>query len=219
MVLLGVTGVGTALLLGVLVGAAGNPLDRAVTRTLGRWCAAPACRAVSEPLAVESGAPYGAYVTAVAPLVVVGGVLLSARVRLGSHARTVALRWLLVALTMVAVQEVLSRVYGRVGPLADPGDPAHAYPSGAALLVGLGWLGGGAVVTEFRPGWRRAWWAVTAVVLLVHALARVATAKHWVTDISGSYLLAAGAYALAAGLWPAGRVDEEGPGSSGEGSS
>jgi membrane-associated phospholipid phosphatase len=193
-VLLGLAGVAGTLVLGVLVGPAGNRLDDMVTQTLGRWCGLPTCRHVIEPLADEGGWPFGAFVTAAAPLVVVLGLLLADRPR--PEARRVALRWLLAVLVSVALQEVLSRVYGRVGPFAGPDDAPHAYPSGAAVLVALGWLGGGMVVAALRPRWRRAWWAAAAAALLVHALVRVATGKHWATDIAGSYLLVAGLLAL-----------------------
>jgi membrane-associated phospholipid phosphatase len=199
---LGVVGVAVALVLGVLVGPAGNPVDDAVTRTLGRWCGVPTCRAVIEPMADEGGWPFGAYVTAAVPLVVVCGLLLAEGLR--PEVRTAALRWLLLVLVAVAVQETLSRLYGRVGPFAGPDDAPHAYPSGAALLVALGWLGGGMVAAELRPGWRRAWWVATAGALLGHALVRAATGKHWATDIAGSYLLVAGMVALVS--WFAGRV-------------
>src|SRR4029453_18075997 len=157
--LLGVAGVAAALVLGVLVGPAGNPVDDAVTRTLGRWCGVPTCRTVIEPIADEGGWPFGAYVTAAVPLG--GACALLLRDARRPEVRRAALRWLLLVLAAVGVQGTLSRLYGRVGPFAGSDDAPHAYPSGAALLVALGWLSGGMMVAELRPGWRGAWWAGT----------------------------------------------------------
>ena len=75
-----------------------------------------------------------------------------------------------------------------------------SYPSGAALLVALGWIVGGTVILRLRPSWRRPLLAVGVVVLAVHAATRAAVGAHWLTDVIGSYLLAAGMALLAAPL-------------------
>ena len=83
---------------------------------------------------------------------------------------------------------------------ANPKSPLGSYPSGAALLVALGWIVGGTVIMRLRPSWRRPLLAVGALVLAVHAAARAAVGAHWLTDVIGSYLLAAGMALLAASL-------------------
>ena len=91
--------------------------------------------------------------------------------------------------------------FGRPGP----GEVAHdgplyvgAYPSGAALAVGLGWTVGVLVVGARRPRWRPWLLAAMALALVLHLLVRAVTGKHWATDVLGSYLLVAGAFLLAA---------------------
>jgi len=44
--------------------------------------------------------------------------------------------------------------------------------------------------------------SLTVLALAVHLFARVAVGDHWLTDVVGSYLLAAGAALLANGLRP-----------------
>jgi membrane-associated phospholipid phosphatase len=196
-VLLAAAAVVGALLLGVLVGHGPTVFDEAVARAIGRWCGGPACRWTADQLSAEIGWPFTTYLVAAVPLVVVGVLLLRTRGNPARRAVVLAIRVLLTLLVLAAVQEIASHLYGRVGPVVDPSEPATAYPSGAALLTAITWIGGGLVVTELRPGWRVGWWAATAVVLTLHFVIRVAASKHWTTDIAGSYLLAAGALALA----------------------
>jgi hypothetical protein len=196
-VLLGAAAVAAALLLGVVVGHGPTALDEAVRRALGRWCDQPACRDAADLLSAEIGWPFTVSALVVLPLLVAAGVLLATRGADGRRARALAVRVLVAIVLAAAAQEVLSRLYGRVGPVADPAEPPAAYPSGAALLVVLTWVGAGLVVTSARPAWRVAWWVATVDILIVHAVVRVTASKHWATDIAGSYLLAAGALTLA----------------------
>jgi hypothetical protein len=195
--LLGAAAVGGALLLGVLVGRGGTAADTAVDRALGRWCAGRECQTAADALATEGGWPYAVYATVALPLLVAGVLLLGTwRGEVGRHARALARRLLLVFLVLVVAQELLSHLYGRVGPGATASDSATAYPSGAAVLVAFAWIGAGLVIAVPRPEWRGAWWPATFVVLVLHLVVRVAVSKHWTTDIVGSYLLVAGALAL-----------------------
>jgi membrane-associated phospholipid phosphatase len=90
---------------------------------------------------------------------------------------------------------------GRTRPeSANPKSPLGSYPSGAALLMALGWLVGGTVIVRVRPAWRRPLLVAGALALAVHAVARVAVGAHWLTDVLGSYLLAAGMALVAAPL-------------------
>ncbi len=61
---------------------------------------------------------------------------------------------------------------------------------------------GGSVIAWLRPSWRWALLSLTVLALAVHLFARVAVGDHWLTDVVGSYLLAAGAALLANGLRP-----------------
>lgn len=56
------------------------------------------------------------------------------------------------------------------------------------------------MIVWLRPSWRRPLLAGGALALAVHAAARVAVGAHWLTDVLGSYLLAAGMALLAAPL-------------------
>jgi hypothetical protein len=173
-------------------------VDRAIAQMLDHACDTSACQAVSEALAVETGWPHGAYAAAVLPVLVVFGTLLAISGSTRSRVRAVAFRWLLALLLLGPAQQLLSRLYARTGPLGETGGLAEAYPSGAALLVALGWLGGGMVIAEVRPAWRHIWWTAATGALMLHAFARVVADKHWTTDIVGSFLLVLGVLALLA---------------------
>src|SRR6266542_2698155 len=112
--------------------------------------------------------------------------------------------WLAVLLATVPLAWALRVAFGRPGPDEGPVQAwsQGAYPSGGALLVALGWIIGGAVTAWLRPSWRRPLLALAALALAAHLFARVAVGDHWLTDVVGSYLLAAGAALLADKLRP-----------------
>ncbi|HET9557012.1 MAG TPA: hypothetical protein VFS70_07725, partial [Actinomycetota bacterium] len=99
----------------------------------------------------------------------------------------------------VPVLDALRVAFGRPGPGEVPDGSLYvgAYPSGAALAVGLGWTVGVLVVGAHRPSWRPWLLAAAGFALILHLLVRAVTDKHWATDILGSYLLVAGAFLLA----------------------
>jgi membrane-associated phospholipid phosphatase len=106
----------------------------------------------------------------------------------------------LLLVTAIPIQHLLRVSFGRAGPnvpLWSEGTQG-AYPSGAALLVGLGWAIGVVVISDLRPRWRPVLLVAAAVALGLHAWARIAAHKHWATDILGAYLLVAGVLLLAA---------------------
>jgi membrane-associated phospholipid phosphatase len=108
--------------------------------------------------------------------------------------------WLLLTLAALPLQHLLRVAFDRAGPnvpLWSEGAKG-AYPSGAALLVALGWAVGVVVLADLRPRWRPALLVAATAALGVHAWARVAAHKHWATDILGSYLLVGGVLLLAA---------------------
>jgi undecaprenyl-diphosphatase len=150
-------------------------------------------------LATETGWPHAAYGLALLPVVLAGAVLAADAAR-RRPVRLRRWRWLPLVLLAIPPQQALRVAFDRAGPGVPPwADGARgAYPSGAAMLLALGWGIGLVVVGEMRPRWRPAAVATAVAVLGLHAAARVAADKHWATDIVGGYLLAAGVLLLAA---------------------
>jgi membrane-associated phospholipid phosphatase len=185
--------------LGLAVRHQAGWLDRAVpdaARTL-----LPPESGLVQALSSEAGWPPGALLMAVLPPAAAAGFLAGEVRRHGVPAVVARWRWLLPALAVLPVLYALRVAFGRPGP----GEVAHdgplyvgAYPSGAALAMGLGWTVGVLVVGAQRPRWRPWLLAAMALALALHLLVRAVTGKHWATDILGSYLLAAGAFLLAA---------------------
>ena len=123
----------------------------------------------------------------------------------GRQGRLGAWRWLLPTLLALPAQHLLRVLLDRTGPSVPwwAEGTRGAYPSGAALVVALGWGVGVVVAGDLRPRWRPVLVAAAALALGLHAVARVAAEKHWATDIAGSYLLAGGALLCAAAARPA----------------
>jgi membrane-associated phospholipid phosphatase len=185
--------------LGLAVRHQTGGLDRAVPDA-ARPLLPPESRLV-QALSSETGWPPGALLMTLLPLVAAAGLLAGEIGRHGVPAVVARWRWLLPALAAVPVLYALRVAFGRPGP----GEVAHdgplyvgAYPSGAALAIGLGWTVGMLVVGAQRPRWRPWLLAAMVLALLLHLLVRAVTGKHWATDILGSYLLAAGTFLLAA---------------------
>jgi membrane-associated phospholipid phosphatase len=186
----------------VLIGLAAHPrgtwLDHALPRAADRFMP-PGDRLV-QVLSSEVGWPSGVYLMALAPVALTLALLAGEVRRHGRRPVLARWGWVLLTLLAIPVHYLLRVAFGRPGPGEAAGDGVYvgAYPSGAALVVGLSWLVCLVVAGELRPRWRP-WLAALAVaVLAVHALARAVTQKHWATDIVGSYLLAAGAFLVAA---------------------
>jgi PAP2 superfamily len=205
------------LVLGVVVKHGATPLDEAARRDLRGWASQQhLTRHVVGAIAQERGRYHGSYVTAALPLLaaaILAAILAVGRLRHGpgpdqgrwSKLRARAWPWLgwsFILLCSLPLVEALRLAFDRPDPTesADPKSPLGSYPSGAALLVALGWIVGGTVMVRLRPSWRRALLAAGALALAVHAGARVAVGAHWLTDVLGSYLLAAGMALLAAPL-------------------
>jgi membrane-associated phospholipid phosphatase len=151
-------------------------------------------------LATESGWPHASYLLALLPLAVAGAVLALDGWARRRKLRPMRWRWLLLTLVALPLQHLLRVAFDRAGPnvpLWSEGTRG-AYPSGAALLVALGWAIGGMVVADLRPRWRPVLGVAAAAALGFHGWARVAAHKHWATDILGSYLLVGGVLLLAA---------------------
>jgi membrane-associated phospholipid phosphatase len=186
-----------AVLVGVVIQRRAVWLDHAMPDAVGRLL--PRRSLLVKVLSSEAGWPHGSYLTALAP-VVLTVVVLAGEVRRHGLAPVVdRWRWVLLTLLAIPAHYLLRVGFGRPGP-DDVGDRAvliGAYPSGAALAVALGWVLGVVVVGTYRPRWRPWLLAAAAVVLVLHAVARAITDKHWATDIVGSYLLVAGAFLLA----------------------
>ena len=204
------------LVLGVVVHHGATPLDQAARRTLRGWASQQhLTRHVVGAIAQERGRYHGSYLSAALPLAC-ATILALGSLRRG-HGRgwgwwwsTLRARawpwlgWVLVLLCSLPLVEALRMAFDRPDPTesANPKSPLGSYPSGAALLVALGWIVGGTIITRLRPSWRRPLLLAGALVLAVHAAARTAVGAHWLTDVLGSYLLAAGMALLAAPLQP-----------------
>jgi membrane-associated phospholipid phosphatase len=187
------------MLLGLVVGPHANRADSDMRRILREPLDERPYQGAVRVLATETGWPHASYVMAVLPLAL-AGTLLAYDLRLRGHrVRIAAWRWLLPVLLALPAQHLLRILFDRTGP-NEPfwAETRGAYPSGAALVVALGWAVGGVVAGDLRPRWRPVLLAAAACALGLHALARVAVQKHWATDIIGSYLLAAGALLCAA---------------------
>jgi membrane-associated phospholipid phosphatase len=188
------------LLLGVAVGSRSTDPDRDVRRVLREPLDERPYRIAVRILATETGWPHASYLIALLPLVLAGAVLAWDGWTRRQGVRPARWRWLWLLVTAVPIQHLLRMSFGRAGPnvpLWSEGAQG-AYPSGAALLVGLGWAIGVVVISDLRPRWRPVLLVVAAVALGLHAWARVAAHKHWATDILGAYLLVASVLLLAA---------------------
>lgn len=187
-------------LLGLAVGPRSSDPDRDLKRILQEPLDEPLYRRAIRILATETGWPHASYAMALLP-VVLAAALLVHDLRLGGRRiRLARWRWLLPTLLALPAQHLLRNLLDRTGP----GEPwwseggRGAYPSGAALLLALGWAVGAVVGGDLRPRWRPAMAAAAALALGLHGLARVAAQKHWASDVVGSYLLAGGALLCAA---------------------
>jgi membrane-associated phospholipid phosphatase len=188
------------LLLGFAVGSRSTDPDQDMRRLLREPLEERPYRVAVRILATETGWPHASYLTALLPLVLAGAVVAWDRWTRGQGIRLARWRWLSLLVTAVPMQYLLRVGFGRAGPNVPPWSEGAqgAYPSGAALLVGLGWAIGVVVISDLRPRWRPALFVAAAIALGLHAWARVAAHKHWATDILGAYLLVAGVLLLAA---------------------
>jgi membrane-associated phospholipid phosphatase len=188
------------LLLGLAVGSRSTDPDRDVRRVLREPLDERPYRIAVRILATETGWPHASYLIALLPLVLSGAVLARDGWARRQGVRLARWRWLLLLAAAVPIQHLLRMGFGRAGPnvpLWSEGAQG-AYPSGAALVVALGWAIGVVVISDLRPRWRPVLVVAAAVALGLHAWARVAAHKHWATDILGAYLLVAGVLLLAA---------------------
>jgi membrane-associated phospholipid phosphatase len=142
--------------------------------------------------------------TALLPVAVTAVVLLGEVGRSGLAAVLERWRWVLLTLAAVPVLYALRLGFGRPGPGEDPDGAVFvgAYPSGAALAVGLGWMLCLVVVGRLRPRLRGWLLAAAVLVLAMHLVVRAVTDKHWASDVLGSYLLGAAAFLLAGAARP-----------------
>jgi membrane-associated phospholipid phosphatase len=189
-------------LLGVAVGPrASGPDQRMESFLRGPLDQRPYRRAVTA-LASETGWPHGSYGLALLPVLMALTLLAHDAVRGNQPPRLRRWTWLLISFAAVPLQHALRVAFDRTGPgVSSWADgPRGAYPSGAALLVALGWAIGVVVAGDLRPRWRAVTMAGAAAALGLHAAARVSAQKHWATDILGSYLLAGGVLLIAAAL-------------------
>jgi membrane-associated phospholipid phosphatase len=191
--------------IGLAVGRDPAPpkLDDAVRRHLHGWLEQRSYRGPVAKVAAERRSGHGTYVTAVVPLLGAAAVVATTPAVRRPRARA-WLPWLAVLALTVPLALGLRVAFGRPGP--DEG-PVHAwsqgaYPSGGALLVALGWTIGAVMIVRLRPAWRSAVIGLAVLALAVHLFARVAIGDHWLTDVVGSYLLAAGVALLADRLRP-----------------
>jgi membrane-associated phospholipid phosphatase len=193
---------GAVVLLGVAARRRELWLDQAVPSAARRFV--DPGNGVVQALSSEIGWPFGAYVTALLPVAVTAVVLLGEAGRSGLAAVLGRWRWVLPTLAAVPVLYALRLGFGRPGPGEDRDGAVYvgAYPSGAALAVGLGWLLCLVVVGQLRPRLRGWLVAAAVVVLALHLVVRAMTDKHWASDVLGSYLLAAGAFLLAGAARP-----------------
>lgn len=196
----GLAALALVVLLGAAVGSRSTDPDRDVRRVLREPLDERPYRMAVRVLATESGWPHASYLLALLPLALAGALLAYDGLVRGRDLRLARWRWLLLMPAAVPVQHLLRVAFGRAGPnvpLWSEGTRG-AYPSGAALLVALGWAIGVVVASDLRPRWRPLLLVAAAAALGLHAWARVAAHKHWATDILGSYLLVAGMLLLAA---------------------
>jgi membrane-associated phospholipid phosphatase len=198
----GLACVAVAVVIGLAAQRRGMWLDHAMLSAVGRLVS-PQNRVV-RLLSSEAGWPHGAYLTALLPVVVTVAFVAGGVPRDGVLVVIRRWRWVLLTLTVIPAHYVLRVALGRPGP-----DDTHheeivvgAYPSGAALAVGLGWTLLVVVAGGLRPRYRPWLLVLTVVVLAVHGIVRALTQKHWATDIVGSYLLVAGAFLLASTARP-----------------
>jgi membrane-associated phospholipid phosphatase len=184
--------------IGLAVGHEASWLDRAAPDAARRLL--PPDSGLVQMLSSEVGWPPGALLMALLPLLAAAGFLAGEVRRQGVPAVFARWRWVLLTIATVPVLYALRVAFGRPGPgemIPEGTFYVGAYPSGAALAVGLGWAVGVLVVGAHRPRWRPWLLAATAVALVLHLLVRAVTDKHWTTDVVGSYLLVAGAFLLA----------------------
>jgi membrane-associated phospholipid phosphatase len=199
---------GAAVLIGLLVHPLGTWLDHAVPSAAGRLV--PPDNPLVQALSSETSWPNGAYLTALLPVALTVALLAGEVRRLGLRRVFEHWRWMLLTLAAVPAHYLLRLGLGRPGPGEVPERGVHlgAYPSGTALAVGLGWVLCLVVADELRPRWRPWLLGLAAAAIVVHAVVRAVTDKHWVTDILGSYLIVAGVFLLATSARPAGTADQ-----------
>lgn len=199
--------------LGLVVSNGATPVDQAAWRGLhGLLAQQRLTWRVVGAIAHERGHAHGSYVTAALPLLLAATLAAVAVGKLRRDWSWSALRprawqwlgWSAILLCSVPLVEALRLVFDRPDPTESPNpkSPLGSYPSGAAVLVALGWVVGGTVIVWLRPSWRRPLVAAGTLALAVHAAARVAVGAHWLTDVLGSYLLVAGIALLAVPLRP-----------------
>ena len=191
-------------LLGFAVGSRSTDPDRDVRRVLREPLDERPYRTAVRLLATETGWPHASYLIALLPLVLAGAVVTWDGWTRRHAVGLARWRWLSLLVIAVPIQHLLRVSFSRAGPnvpLWSEGAQG-AYPSGAALLVGLGWSIGVVVISDLRPRWRPMLLVAAAVALGLHAWARVAAHKHWATDILGAYLLVASVLLLAAATRP-----------------
>jgi membrane-associated phospholipid phosphatase len=188
------------LLLGFAVGSRSTDADRDVRRVLREPLDERPYRTAVRILATETGWPHASYLLALLPSALAGAVLVREGWAHRERLRLTRWRWLLLLGAAVPIQHLLRVNFGRAGPKTHlwAEGARGAYPSGAALLVGLGWAVGVVVLWDLRPRWRPVLLVAAAIALGLHAWARVVAHKHWATDIVGSYLLVGGVLLLAA---------------------
>jgi membrane-associated phospholipid phosphatase len=203
-VLLGLACLAAVIAIGLAVGRDPAPpkLDDNLRQHLHAWLERQPYRGLVAKVAAERRDGHGTYVTAALPLLLAAAVAATGAAR-GRRLRA-WLPWLAVLLATVPLALALRIAFGRPGPDEGPVGAwsQGAYPSGGALLVALGWIIGGAVIVWLRPSWRAAVIGLGVLALAVHLFARVAVGDHWLTDVVGSYLLAAGVALLADRLRP-----------------
>jgi membrane-associated phospholipid phosphatase len=202
MVALGVVCLVAAVLMGVVAEREEIWLDRALPGAAGRLVS-PSDLLV-QLLSSESGWPHGSYLTALLPVALTVAVLVADARRLGVRPVVDRWRWVLLTLLAIPVHYALRIGFGRPGPddAVSETPVVGAYPSGAALAVGLGWTLCVVVAGTRWPRWRPWLLAAAAVALFLHAAARSLTDKHWASDILGSYLLVAAAFLFAGSTRP-----------------
>lgn len=186
-----------SILIGLTVRRRGIWLDDATVMVAKRLV--PRHGVLVRTLGGEAYWPHGAYLTALLPVAVTVAALACEARQRGVAPTIDHWHWVLLTLAAIPVHYALRVVFARPGPIEVPGqvDLIGAYPSGTALVVGLGWGLCLVVVGQLRPRWRLWLVMLTVIALIVHAAVRVVTHKHWATDILGSYLLVASAFLLA----------------------